>query len=257
MFARTLYIFSWYALYVFFSEFCLFASLFISVLGRKFDVSAHQTLLEEFSLSKDNAPTVDIYLPVCQEPLEILENTWRHVAALQYPASAVSVYVLDDGADPSVRLLAQRFHFNYLCRPDRPELRKAGNLRHAYSQSLGEFFVVFDADFCPRSDFLPETIPYLIADPRRPILQTPQFFRDSGNQTWTEQGAGAVQEYMFRIMQPCRDRWGAAICVGSNAVYRRSALKPIGGTVPVDCSEDIHTGYYVATHGWLVKYIVP
>ena len=49
--------------------------------------------------------------------------------------------------------------------------------------------------------------------------------------------------------------WGAAICVGSNAIYRRSALAPVGGIVPVEFSEDICTGIYVITHGWTIKNI--
>ena len=56
-------------------------------------------------------------------------------------------------------------------------------------------------------------------------------------------------------MQPCRDRWGAAICVGSNAIFRRSALEPIGGMVAVDCSEDIYTSFHAVSHGWTVKYL--
>ena len=72
MFARTSYIFSWYALYVFFSEFCLFASLFISILGRKFDVSAHERLLTNFLYPKTTRlPLTSTYLSV-RSPLKYL-----------------------------------------------------------------------------------------------------------------------------------------------------------------------------------------
>ena len=254
MFAGASPIFSWYAVYVFISEFYLFTSLFITLFGKKFDLSVHRKVLEDNPLIDKSAPSVDIYLPVCKEPLEMLKNTWNHISAIQYPGRR-SVFVLDDGADSSVRSLAQRFSFNYITRPDRPELKKAGNLRHAFAQTSGEFFAVFDADFCPRADFLLDTMPYLMADGSRAILQTPQFFRSAGNQTWTEQGAGAVQEYIFRIMQTCRDHWGAALCVGSNAVYRRAALEPIGGTFAIESSEDVYTGVYALTRGWTVKNI--
>ena len=105
-----------------------------------------------------------------------------------------------------VQSLAKRFDFNYVCRPNRPELKKSGNLRYAFAQTSGDFFAVFDADFCPRPDFFAETMPYLLADNKRAILQTPQFFRSLGTQVWIEQGAGAFQEYTYRLMQPCRDR---------------------------------------------------
>jgi cellulose synthase/poly-beta-1,6-N-acetylglucosamine synthase-like glycosyltransferase len=245
----------WYALYAVISQFYLFTSYFITMLGKAFDLDAHKKLLEEQPLNEDTAPTVDIYLPVCKEAHEVLDNTWHHIAAIQYPAGKERVLVLDDGAQESVQTLAGRFGFEYICRDNRPELKKAGNLRYAFARTSGDFFTVFDADFCPRPDFLQELIPYHLNDTKIAIVQTPQFFRSTGNQTWTEQGAGSVQEYFYRIVQTCRNTWGGAICVGSNAIYRREALAAVGGTAPADCSEDVHTGFYAVTRGWTVKYL--
>ncbi|KAL8817938.1 MAG: hypothetical protein Q9223_003314 [Gallowayella weberi] len=256
MFARKAPVFAWWIVIVLVIDFPLFASVVLILLGRPFDLAAHRKLLNVFPLNDEhNAPTVDVYLPVCNEPLELLENTWDYVARLQYPASKMSVFVLDDGAKEAVKIMAHRYGYNYICRPNRPELKKAGNLRYAFARTSGELFTIFDADFCPRPDFLRETVPYLLEDERRAILQTTQFFRSSADQTWVEQGAGTIQEHMFRIMLPCRDRWGAAICVGSNAVYRRTALAPLGGTAAVSSSEDMYTGFYVTAQGWILKYI--
>ena len=251
MFAKASPAFAWFALYAFFPQFYLLTTLLIMVLGKTFNLAAHKELVENFSLL--DAPTVDIYLPVCKEPLDMIENTWKYISLMEYAADKKRVYVLDDGADENIRSLAHRYGFSYVVRPDRPKLKKAGNLRHAFAQTSGDCFIVFDADFCPRPDFLLEAVPYIIADERCAIVQTPQFFRSRPDQTWTEQGAGAIQEHIYRIMQHCRDTWAAAICVGSNAIYRRAALEPIGGIVPYEASEDIHTGFYVATHGWTIK----
>lgn len=79
-------------------------------------------------------------------------------------------------------------------------MKKAGNLRHAFARTSGEAVVIFDADFCPRSDFLRETLPYLL-DPSIGIVQTPQFFRWCKEQTWVEKGAGASQEFFYRMEQ--------------------------------------------------------
>lgn len=85
-------------------------------------------------------------------------------------------------------------------RDNRPELKKAGNLRYAFARTSGEAIVIFDADFCPRSDFLRETLPYLV-NPSIGILQTPQFFRRRDEQTWVEKGGGASQEFFYRMVQ--------------------------------------------------------
>jgi cellulose synthase/poly-beta-1,6-N-acetylglucosamine synthase-like glycosyltransferase len=94
-------------------------------------------------------------------------------------------------------------------------------------------------DFCPRPDFLKEIIPIHLGRPDTAIVQTPQFFRTSDEQSWVEQGAGSVQELFYRVVQINRNRFGAAICVGSNAVYRREALKEVGGTAEIGFSEGL------------------
>lgn len=110
-------------------------------------------------------------------------------------------------------------------------------------------------DFCPRPDFLNEIMPIHMSKTDTAIVQTPQFFRTSDKQTWVEQGAGSVQELFYRVVQINRNRWGASICVGSNAVYRREALAEVGGTAEIGFSEDVHTGFYALTRGWKVRYL--
>ena len=255
LFIKASPIYAWYAVYAAISELYLFGSFFITIFGKRFDHAKHKKILEEYPITDETAPTVDVYLPVCKEPIEVLENTWKHVEKMTWPEGKMKVFVLDDGGQADVEALAKTFNFEYFCRPNRPELKKAGNLRYAFARTSGRFFAIFDADFTPRADFLLETIPRKMADEKIAVLQTPQFFRSTGNQTWIEQGAGSVQEYFYRLVQPCRNTWGGAICVGSCGVYRREALEAVGGTAPADCSEDVHTGFYAVTRGWKVEYL--
>jgi cellulose synthase (UDP-forming) len=150
--------------------------------------------------------------------------------------------------------MAESFGFHYVRRPDLPAFKKAGNLRYAFARTTSEFFVIFDADFAPRPDFLAETLPYL-DDPRVAIVQTPQFFRASGGQTWIENAAGAVQEVFYRSIQVARNRFDAAICVGTSAIYRRVALEPFGGPTLIPYAEDVHTGLDVRRAGWSLRYL--
>ena len=114
--------------------------------------------------------------------------------------------------------------------------------------------VIFDADFAPRPDFLAETLPYL-DDPAVGIVQTPQFFRESAAAGWIENSAGAIQEVFYRSVQVARDRLGAAVCVGTSAVYRRAALEPNGGPTLIPYAEDVHTGLDVRAAGWSLVYL--
>jgi cellulose synthase (UDP-forming) len=228
-------------------------SLPLSFAGHGFDLSEHVRKVSSWRPRR--YPTVDIYLPICGEPLEVLRNTWQGVRNLvdAYPGRAIP-YVLDDGADPEAEELAVEFGFIYVIRPDRGVHKKSGNLRHAFRHTFGEFILILDADFVPRADFFADTLPYF-DDRRIAIVQTPQFFRTSKKQTWVERAAGAVQETFYRSIQVARDRLGASICVGTCAVYRREALEPEGGTTLIAYAEDVHTGLDARRNGWGVIYV--
>ncbi len=86
-------------------------------------------------------------------------------------------------------------------------------------------------------------------------MQSPQYFDIHQNQNWLQRGAGAVQEFFYRFSQPARQNHDASICVGSNAVYRRTALAQTGGTALIEHSEDVHTGFDLRLKGWTIQYI--
>jgi cellulose synthase/poly-beta-1,6-N-acetylglucosamine synthase-like glycosyltransferase len=228
-------------------------SLPVNFAGCGFDLAAHQERIRAWR--PPCYPGVDILLPICGEPIELLRNTWSAVSALvaDYRGKA-QVYVLDDGASDEAQSVSESFGFSYIRRPDLPAYKKAGNLRHAFARTNSEYLVIFDADFAPRRDFLAETLPYL-DDPKIAIVQTPQFFRSSRAQTWIERSAGPIQEVFYRTVQVARDRVDAAICCGTSAVYRRTALKPQGGPTLIPYAEDVHTGLDVRRNGWSMVYL--
>ena len=97
-------------------------------------------------------------------------------------------------------------------------------------------------------------MPYL-DDPAIGIVQTPQFFRASPRQTWVERAANPTLEVFYRAVQVSRDRFGSALCVGWNAVYRRAALEPSGGFTEIPYAEDSHTGLDARRHGYELAYV--
>jgi cellulose synthase (UDP-forming) len=230
------------------------ASLVITARSRNFDLAAHRVLVE--SWRPVAYPSVDILLPICNEGLDVLINAWRHERALadRYPGE-VTVHVLDDGDSAEAAEAAAAFGFRYTVRPNRGWLKKAGNLQHGYRLTHHDYVAIFDADFCPRPDFLDQLLPYAEADPGLGIVQSPQFFRTSKRQTWMERGASSVQELFYRMIQVSSDCHGGAICVGSCAVYRRTALDDIGGVALIEHSEDVHTGFDLWRVGWRLRYI--
>ncbi|WP_133917607.1 glycosyltransferase family 2 protein [Streptomyces sp. NBC_00582] len=230
------------------------ASLRVNGFTPDFDLKAHRELVGAWRPT--TYPTVAVFLPVCGEPVDVLENTWTHVRRLadRYPGRATA-YVLDDSASPELAAMAEEFGFEYGSRPNRGWFKKAGNLHYGLGISDEEYILILDADFAPRADLLEELLPYMERDPKTGIVQSPQYFRVARRQTWIERGAGSVQELFYRAIQVSRQRHGGAICVGSCAVYRRAALKANGGTTLIEHSEDVHTGFDLGRLGWGLRYV--
>jgi hypothetical protein len=161
------------------------AALFLALplltdgLSRKFDFDEHRRLVA--SWRPDVYPSVDVFLPVCGEPVEVLRNTWKYVVAMSehYPET-VTPYVLDDSHSPELKQMAREFGFACATRPNRGWFKKSGNLWFGFQVSYGDYILLLDTDFAPRHDLLDETLPYMDAYPDTGIVQTPQYFRITG-----------------------------------------------------------------------------
>ncbi len=242
-------------LLIFFSLYYL-SSYGLNLFYKQFDLKKHARVLEEYWQKNEN-PSIDVFLPICGEKIELIKNTWEYVSKINY--KNIKVYVLDDSkVDCDVhKNLAQEYGFTYLERPNKGVMKKAGNLKYGYEHSSGDFIIIFDADFAPRSDFVHELLPYM-ENPKVAIVQSPQYFettKDVHKRSSLEYGASQVQEPFYRYIQVARNKFGGTICCGSNAIYRRSALEEIGGPVQVEHSEDARTGFELRAHGYDVLYV--
>ena len=226
----------------------------VNFAGRGFDLARHAQRVAEWQPAA--YPSVDIFLPICGEPVEVLRNTWAGVFELlqAYPGTG-QAFVLDDGPDGTEIIdIVDSFGFIYVRRPNPGFHKKSGNLAYALGCTSAEQVVIFDADFRPRPDFLAEAMPYM-DDPAVGLVQTPQYFRSTKDQTWVERAAGATLEVFYRAVQVSRDRFDSALCVGSNAIYRRAALDAAGGFTDIPYAEDSHTGLDMRYAGYQLRYL--
>lgn len=191
---------------------------------------------------------VDVFITVYGEPLETIERTARAALAMR---GEHTTWILDDGRSDEVRELAAAIGARYVRRLS-SNGAKAGNVNHALSISRGEFFVILDADFVAEPDFLYETVPFFI-DPTVAFVQTPQAY---GNlHTLISRGAAYMQQIFYRFVQPGRNSFNAAFSVGTNVIFRRTAIDDIGGMHTDSKSEDVWTSYELHQAGWKSVYI--
>ncbi|MBT9313581.1 glycosyltransferase [Leptothoe kymatousa] len=201
-------------------------------------------------------PTVDIFVPTYNEPIEVVTRTLIGCQSLKYPRQHKKIWLLDDGDRPEFCQLAKDLKCHYLARPEHRHA-KAGNLCYALDHSDGEIVVVFDADFVPVNTFLERTLSLFVDNRELAMVVTPQHFY---NPDPPQKNLGARflpgdQTNFYHVIQPARDAANAVVCSGSSIVYRRSALEKIGG-IPCDSIvEDYVTGMLLQAQGFKTVYL--
>jgi cellulose synthase (UDP-forming) len=205
--------------------------------------------IDDTALHIDGRPVaVDVFVTVYGEEIGTIRRTVRAALAMH---GAHQTWVLDDGSSDEVRDLAGELGAKYVRRLS-SNAAKAGNINHALTLAKGEFFAVFDADFAPEPSFLVETLPFF-TDRTVAFVQTPQAY---GNlHTVIARGAAYMQTVFYRFIQPGRNRFNAAFCVGTNVLFRRRAIDEIGGVHTDSKSEDVWTALTLHERGWRSVFI--
>lgn len=188
---------------------------------------------------------VDIFIPVCREPPEVVEPTLAAAAGIDYENR--KIHVLDDGEDERIRELAEKYNLFYIRRPTH-ENRKAGNLNFALSRTEGELILILDADQVARPEIIRKIVGYFSL-PHIGFVQTAQSFRLPENDPW-----GNSDTVFYKAMQAGKDYDNSAISCGSGVMYRRKALEEIGGFSEWNLVEDLHTSMRFHEKGWHTVY---
>ncbi len=199
-------------------------------------------------LMKGSELTVDVFITTYGESTEVIRKTVEAAIAMR---GRHVTWVLDDGGHDEVRDLAIELGARYVRRLSSGGA-KAGNVNHALTLAKGELFAIFDADFVPDPSFLVETVPFFI-DPKVAFVQTPQTFANL--HTNVARGAGYMQTVFYRFIQPGRNRFNAAFCVGTNVLFRRTAIEDVDGMYTESKSEDVWTSIRLHERGWRSIYI--
>lgn len=96
----------------------VFVNLWLRIRRHRTGLVEHRERVARWRDEMVDVPSVDVLLPSCGEPLEVLDNTFHHVAQLEWTGRR-TVWVLDDADLPAVRELAEQYGFEYLVRPNR------------------------------------------------------------------------------------------------------------------------------------------
>lgn len=202
-------------------------------------------------------PTIDVFIPSYNEPLEIVKPAIYGALAMDWPRHKMNVYVLDDGRRDDFRRFCEQVGCGYIIRPDNKGA-KAGNINHALTKTNGEFIAIFDCDHVATRAFLQLTVGWLLRDKDLCMVQTPHhFYSPDPFERNLASGQRVPNEGLlfYGLVQQGNDLWNAAFFCGSCAVIRREALLEVGGVPTATVTEDCHCSLKMQRRGWRTAYL--
>jgi len=148
---------------------------------------------EKLRIVGHNTPTVDVFVTCCKEDVEVITDTVRAAAAVDWPSDRFRVIVLDDGADPELKRavddVSQLYPNVYYTARQKvkgvPHHFKAGNLNHGleFVKTLpggaSAYIAALDADMIPQPEWLRAILAHLVIEPML-ALSCPPLVRKCG-----------------------------------------------------------------------------
>lgn len=203
-----------------------------------------------------HTPYVDVFITICGEPVDIVEETIIAAKAMDYPN--FTIYLLNDGyvakKDNWREIVGLAVKHGVGCFTRQiPGGAKAGNINNALKQTTSPLVAIFDVDHVPHRDFLRKTIGYF-KDERMGFVQTPQYYKNH-NVNEVTQGAWEQQALFFGPICKGKNRLNAVTMCGTNMVIRKKALLEVGGMCEESIAEDFVTGMFLHERGWKSCYV--
>lgn len=201
-------------------------------------------------------PPVGVFITVCGEPSDIVEETVVAAKAMNYPD--FSIYILNDGLVANrdnwqeAEELAKKHNITCITRKE-PGGAKAGNINNALSETKEEFVVIFDADHVPKPHFLSSMMGYF-ADDRVGFVQSPQYYKNH-DENMTTGGSWEQQALFFGAILKGKDTSDSAFMCGTNMILRRTAVMEAGGMCETSIAEDFLTSLLIHERKWKSVYV--
>ncbi len=196
-----------------------------------------------------------------KEPYDILENSLRHMVAVDYPHDT---WLLDEGNDERAKEICERLGVHHYSRKGIPHYNtddgpfraktKGGNHNSWHHQNghKYDFVAQIDVDFVPRKDFLTMTLGYF-RDSKVAFVGTPQIYGNL-DESWIVQGSAEQAYGFYGVTQKGFFGKDMQLFIGANHVVRTAALNDIGG-YSGHIVEDHLTGMKLYAKRWKSVYV--
>jgi hypothetical protein len=204
-------------------------------------------------LPDSDLPFVSLHVPAHNEPPDMVMETLRSLARLDYPR--YEIIVIDDNTDDKtlwqpVEAWCHRHGAKFAHLEDWPGY-KSGALNYALREMTdprAEVIGVVDSDYQLEPGFLRRCAP-LFADAWVGFTQAPQDYRGWTRSRYYRRLFYSYQ-YFFAVSQPSRNERDGAIFAGTMGLIRRVALEQLGGWDEWCITEDAELSLRLLRAGW-------
>ena len=200
-------------------------------------------------------PQVTVQLPLYNEAA-VARRVIDAACALDYPARALEIQVLDDSTDETVELVARRVawwrargvNVGHIRRRKRAGF-KAGALAAGVRRAHGEFLLVLDSDFVPEPDLIKNLLPPFQL-PRVGMVQA-RWDHLNEDANWLTRAQSLLLDGHFFVEHGGRYRGGLFFNFnGTAGMWRRACLEDAGGWQADTLTEDLDISYRAQMRGW-------
>jgi len=182
-------------------------------------------------------PRVAIVVPCRNEDEEMLKRSMESISRVDYPREKIRFTLLDNSDKPSPTLenYCKKLGWEYRFMQNPVKLK--AYVMNEYLKSIDEEYVaIFDADeYLDHPEFLRETLPFIIDNPKVGLVQTIKEFAPS---SFFANAINVYYLFFYRFIQPVRNLAGSTMFTGSCGIVRRSAVLKVGG-FPYSPTEDL------------------
>ncbi|CAH9079035.1 unnamed protein product [Cuscuta epithymum] len=220
---------------------------------------------DDVELGDSAYPTVLVQIPMYNEK-EVYQLSIGAACGLSWPSDRIIVQVLDDSTDPFIKNMVEKecqrwagkgVNIKYEIRDNRNGY-KAGalkeGLKHPYVKQC-DYVAIFDADFRPEPDFLWQTIPYLVHNPRLALVQARWKFVNADECLMTRMQEMSL-DYHFTVEQEVGSSTYAFFGFnGTAGVWRLAAIEEAGGWKDRTTVEDMDLAVRASLKGWKFLYL--
>ncbi|MCD6590175.1 glycosyltransferase family 2 protein [Candidatus Woesearchaeota archaeon] len=201
-------------------------------------------------------PSISILIPAYNEE-DVIENTIKHVARIDYPKDKLRVIIIDDGSNDNtyreIRRAVKKYRLtNCKIIRNKENIGKASSLNKALRGVDTELFITLDADSYPERDAIKQLVRYMYTHEDLAAVTSSILV---GNTSSFIAKLQWVEYYLMMLTTKILSRIGAQyVTPGPLTLFKTKIIKSLGGFDTNNLTEDQEMAYRLQANRYKIGF---